>query len=122
RSGAVLAISRVNYPNLAAWRSKTMPDYSREVENGLRAAVRDYRRIDQREHRLGRVPALDLAFRHGGERASDERGEWVVLMRFLFFRRYSLSLTLTMPADRYRRFRRAHRAVRDSFQPYFPSP
>ena len=113
-SQALLAINRVGYPNLEAWRKRTMPAYKEEIEEGIRATVRGYRPLHSRVHKLGNVPALDLSFRHH----TDGRAE-VVLVRFLFFRSYSLSLILSTPARTHRTHLRRHRGVLESFQPYF---
>jgi hypothetical protein len=112
-SDAALAISRVDYPNPDAWRNR-QPFFD-EVENGLAAATAGFERLHRRVHRLGRVPAMDLFFRHRGPGDGDE----IVLMRFLFFRTYSMTLALSLPAGDYRASRRALAALVDSFQPYF---
>lgn len=113
-SGALLAITRVDYPNPRAWRRDH--GFFAEVEAGIETASSGYQRFHHRQHRMGRVPTLDLGFRR---RAA--RGREVVLMRFLFFRRYTVSLTMTMPARAYRRHQAALRALLDSFAPYFGS-
>lgn len=110
--GARLVITRVAYPNPGAWSRKDA--FFDQVEHGIRAAAPGCTRLQRRQHRLGRVPAMDVQLRrrmgHGAE---------VVHMRFLFFRRYTLTLTLAAPARGYRRHGRAYRALVDSFVPYF---
>lgn len=114
RSGARLAITRVDYPNPGAWRQKDA--FFEEVEDGVREAAPGYTRLHRQRRRLGKVPAMDLFFRR---RTGD--GTQVVLLRFLFFRRYTLALALASPARAYRRHGRAHRALVDGFVPYFGS-
>ena len=116
RGGATLAINRVDYPNLAAWRKGTFPDYADEVERGFRDAVRDYRRDSRRTHHLGIVPALDLSFRHRGD-----SGDHIVHVRVLFYRLYSLTIVASIPATTRRSQRRAPRDAVASFQPYLRS-
>lgn len=111
-SGAVLAVTRVDYPNRRAWRRDQ--GFFAEVEAGVETASTGYRRFHRRQHRIGRVPALDLGFRR-----RTEQGREVVLMRFLFFRRYTVSLTVTAPARAYRRHQGALRPLLDGFTPYF---
>ncbi len=111
---ALMAVSRVEYPNLDAWRRRTRKAYYSEIEKGIKTSVDGYKRLRQNTTRLGRVPALDLTFRH-----RDKDGERVVFMRFLFFRTYSLSLSLSLPYRQYRRHKRRLRTVLHSFKPYF---
>jgi hypothetical protein len=111
-SGARLAITRVDYPNPAAWQQEAA--FFEQVEDGVRAAAPGYARLHRRQLRLGRVPAMDLSFRR---RTGD--GAEVVHMRFLFFRRYTLALALAAPARAHRRHGREHRALVDSFVPSF---
>jgi hypothetical protein len=110
--GAVLAITRVDYPNADAWRGKDR--FFEEVEAGVREHTEGYRRLGRRTHKLGRVPAMDLTFRH-------QRGDGheVVLTRFIFFRTYSLALTVAVPGEAYGERRRQLARLVSSFQPYF---
>lgn len=109
-TGALLAITRMNVPNQRAWRSDD--DFFAEVESGVERASAGYDRFHRKQHRVGSVPALDLAFRQRGP-----RGREVVLMRFLFFRRYTLAFALRAPASAYRRHDRTWRALCESFAP-----
>lgn len=109
---ARLVVTRVDHPNRAAWRSERT--FFSQVERGVARAADGYRRLHRRRGRLGRVPHLDLRFRR---RTAD--GREVVAMRFLFFRRYSLILTVSTEADRARRQRRTVRRLVRSFVPYF---
>lgn len=114
-SRALAAVARVDYPNLDAWRSRNRNAYFAEIEDGIREAVLGYERVSMRGRTLTRldVPVLDLTFRH----RTGDRDE-IVLMRFLFFRRYSLSLTIRTPAGEFRSHKRAWEQARTSFQPY----
>ncbi|WP_428264044.1 hypothetical protein [Haliangium sp.] len=111
-SDARLAITRIRYPNLRAWRGED--SFFAEVEAGVAAAAVGLDRFHQRRQRLGRVPALDLGFRGRGP-----NGREVLLTRFLFFRRYTLALTMRVPTRGYRRHQRALRALVESFEPSF---
>ena len=114
RSNARLAIARMNYPNLGAWRRDKA--FFAQVEAGLSETSPGFKRLYQNQMRIGKVPALDVTFRR---KTND--GTEVVLMRFLFFRRYTLALTLSMPKRAYRRYRRTHRKLIENFVPYFGS-
>jgi hypothetical protein len=114
-SGALLAITRMNLANPRAWRDDE--DFFAEVEAGIESASQRYQRFHRRQQRVNKVPALDLGFRR-----DSERGREVVLMRFLFFRRYTLALALRVPAPAYRRHERAFRTLVTSFAPYLPEP
>jgi hypothetical protein len=114
-SGALLAITRMNLANPRAWRDDD--DFFAEIESGIESASARYQRFHHRQQRVSKVPALDLGFRR-----DSERGREVVLMRFLFFRRYTLALALRVPAPAYRRHERALRTLVTSFAPYLPAP
>ena len=110
-SGALLAITRVGLANPRAWRGDD--DFFAGVEAGIERTSARYQRFHHRQQRVARVPALDLGFRR-----DSERGREVVLMRFLFFRRYALALALRVPAPAYRRHERAFRKLIERFEPY----
>jgi hypothetical protein len=114
-SGALLAITRMNLANPRAWRDDG--DFFAEVEAGIESTSARYQRFHRRQQRVDKVPALDLGFRR-----DTERGREVVLMRFLFFRRYTLALALRVPAPAHRRHERAFRTLVTSFAPYVPAP
>lgn len=115
RSGALLAITRMNLDNPRAWRDDG--DFFAEVEAGIEDTSPRYQRFHRRQQRVNKVPALDLGFRR-----DSERGREVVLMRFLFFRRYTLALALRVPARAYRRHERAFRTLVTSLAPYVAAP
>lgn len=113
RSGALVAVSRIDYPNLSAWRQRTREAYYDAIVAGIEESTPGYALMERRASMQGQVPALDVIHGRGGER--DE----VVLMRFLFFRRYALALAVIVDKRAYRRHKRALRAVQQSFQPFF---
>jgi hypothetical protein len=115
RSGAVLAITRMN---LVSPRSRDHEEaFLAGVEDGIENASARYQRFHRRQQRVARVPALDLGFRR-----DSARGREVVLMRFLFFRRYTVALAVRVPARAYRRHERALRKLVESFEPYVETP
>ncbi len=114
KRGAVLTVNRVDYPNIPAWRKSTRTPYYDQIERGVRERVTRYKRLKRTALHKGKVPVLDLVFRH-----RTDAGEHVVIMRFLFYRRYSVSLSVSVPAREYKRRKRALLGLRDSFQPYF---
>jgi hypothetical protein len=116
-SGALLAITRMNLANPRAWRNGDDDDFFAEIEAGVEGASARYQRFHRRQQRVNQVPALDLGFRR-----DTERGREMVLMRFLFFRRYTLALALRVPAPAYRRHERAFRSLVTSFAPYVAQP
>jgi hypothetical protein len=109
-AGALLAITRMNVPNQRAWRKDE--GFFAEVESGVERASAGYDRFHRKQHRIGSVPVLDLGFRQ-----RSARGREVVLLRFLFFRRYTVAFALRAPAAAYRRHDRAWRALHESFAP-----
>jgi hypothetical protein len=109
-TGALLAITRMNVSNQRAWRQDD--GFFAEVEAGVERASPGYDRFHRKQHRAGSVPVLDLAFRQ-----RTARGREVVLMRFLFFRRYTVVFALRAPASAYRRHDRTWRALHESFTP-----
>jgi hypothetical protein len=111
RTGALLAITRMGIPSPRAWRDDTA--FFAEIEAGIASTSAGYQRFHRRQQRVTDVPALDLGFLR-----DTARGRELVLMRFLFFRRYTLALALTAPAATQRRHERAFRALVDSFAPY----
>lgn len=114
-SGALLAITRMDLPNPRAWRDDD--DFFADVEAGIESTSARYQRFHRRQQRVNRVPALDLGFRR-----DTGRGREVVLMRFLFFRRYTLALALRVPAAAHRRHERDFRKLLESFAPYIRTP
>jgi hypothetical protein len=114
RSGALLAVSRIDYPNSAAWRQRSRDAYYDAIVAGIETSTPGYDLVERGASMQGQVPALDLIYRR-----REARGSEVVLLRFLFFRRYALALALTVPERGYRGHKRALRAVQQNFAPFF---
>lgn len=108
--GQALAVTRVRYPN----PRRTREEYRDQVVAGIRAATRDFTKLTRRDRTLATVPVTDVVFRH-----RTDSGARVTSVRFLFFRTFTVMLTVTGPADGHRRSRRATAALVSSFQPYF---
>jgi hypothetical protein len=110
--GQRLTVSRINHPNLAAWKKKK--HFFEQVVRGLAANTQGFRLRRQKRRKAGLVPVLELAFYRKGKLAKES-----VWMRFLFFRRYTIVAVSALPANAKRSLRlQANRAV-DSLQPYF---
>ncbi len=111
-TGQSLVVTRIDFPNIDAWRNKR--PYFTAVEAGFRAASTDYRRLRKRQRKLGRVPVMDLRFerRRAGARET-------VDVRVIFFRTYSLTLLVASPDRPPRRVARATRAMLTGFRPFF---
>jgi len=108
----VLAITRANFPNIPAWRKKQA--FFTAVEAGFAEASDDYRRLHLRRRHLGRVPVMDLRFER--QRAGQRETAFV---RLLFFRTYSLTLTVVSPGRLARRQSREVGKITDAFRPFF---
>lgn len=109
-TGQALAVTRVAYPN----RHRKDKAYRDQVVAGLAAATRDYKQLSRRDRTLSTVPVTDVVFRH---RAAS--GVRVTSVRFLFFRTFTLILTVAGPAEGHDRAKRATAALLSSFQPYY---
>ena len=106
------AITRINAPNRRAWRKDAA--FFREVEAGLAKSSQGYKRRTRRQHKLGKVPALDIDFERTHEQATER-----VYSRFLFFRTFSVTLMIAVPKRAPRSLRRRVAKMRASFRPYF---
>jgi hypothetical protein len=108
--GQLLTITRLDYPNTAAWRNAA--SFFDQVEAGVAATATGYRRLSRSVSR-DVLPLMDLWFQHqrGGTAET-------VAMRFLFFRAYTLILTVSTRSAAYPRQRRPVRKLLASFQPY----
>lgn len=89
RDRAVLAITRARVPNIDAWRTKTRDAHLDDIERGLAASVRGYKRIARKLTHAGEVPVLDIE-----ARGSDGTTR---LVRVLLFRTYALALAIELP-------------------------
>ena len=83
-SGAVLAVSRVDVANPAAWRGDKR--FFREVEDGVAATTPGYKRLRSKRRSIDDVPVLDLVFSRDGA-----AGIETTALRIVFFRTFSLS-------------------------------
>jgi len=106
------AITRVDAPNRRAWRKDAR--FFQEVEEGLAKSVSGYKRLHRRQHKLGKVPALDLNFRRQHANRPDE-----VVARFLFFRTFTITLMVAVPAKAAGRARAHAVELRETLKPYF---
>ncbi len=88
-SGLVLAITRAQIPNPDAWRAKTREAYADEIERGVTARIRGYKRLARVISDSQGVPALDLEARRAD-------GATIVL-RVLLFRTYALTVAIEVP-------------------------
>lgn len=109
--GLTVTVSRIEHPNRDARRG--VDRYFEQVERGVAEATPHYRRLGKTLHRIGQVPVLDLHVRRGPREARER-----VSMRFLFFWRYSLVLTVAGPERAVAKARRPVRRLLASFQPY----
>ena len=119
RTRATLAINRVDHPNLQAWRKKNREAYYQEIEKGVMEQLADYERIAFRMQHIKKIPVFELSFRHRGARDGRRQSSRLVMMRFIFYRRYSLSMSLSIPERTFKRKKRIFKRVRDSFVPLY---
>ena len=88
-SGLVLAVTRAQVPNPDAWRAKTREVYADEIERGVTARIKGYKRLARVLADRQVVPALDLEARRAD-------GATIVL-RVLLFRTYALTVAIEVP-------------------------
>ena len=119
----VLVVSRGDASNPRAWSKRRRPSLLAEVEAGLAAAASKYRKIGKgRDFFAAGVPAFDFELERDVPVTSDDgiatkhRRERVVV-RFLFFRTYTLVLTIAGPPKAVRAARGESDRVRASFSP-----
>jgi hypothetical protein len=87
-AGEILAVTRSQVPNADAWRTKKRDAYLDQIEKGVAAKVKGYKRVS-RKLDITTVPTLDLE-------AKRDDGATIV-MRILLFRTYALALALEIP-------------------------
>jgi len=105
-AGELLAITRARIPNPDAWRPKTREAYADQIERGIAARTKGYRRLARKVREVNGVPALDVEARRAD-------GATLVI-RVLLFRTYALALAIEVP----RRLTGARaRAIATSFAP-----
>ena len=85
----VLAITRAPVPNPDAWRSKKRDAYVDQIERGLAARIKGYKRVSRKLVELESIPALELE-------AKRDDGATLVF-RILLFRTYALALAIEVP-------------------------
>jgi hypothetical protein len=87
--GIVLAVTRAQVPNTAAYYTDARDAYVDLIERGIAARVPGYRRVARRFGDQHGTPALDLeASRDGGA---------TIVVRVLLFWTYALSLAIEVP-------------------------
>ena len=88
--GALLAVTRAQVPNTAAWRAKTRDAYADDIERGITDQVPGYKRVSKKIAVVHDVPTLDLEARR--------RDGASVVIRVLMFRTYALALAIEVPS------------------------
>ncbi len=85
----LLAVTRAQVPNPDAWRAKTREAYADQVEKGIAARIKGYKRTSRKVAEVNTIPTLDLEARR-------DDGATIVI-RVLLFRTYALSLAIEVP-------------------------
>ena len=102
----VLAITRAQVPNPEAWRTKQRDAYIDQIEKGVAAKIKGYRRVSRKLVDVHAIPTLDL------EAKRDDGA--TVLIRVLLYRTYALALAIEVPKSQ---SARDARAIVTSFAP-----
>lgn len=100
-----LAITRVS----VGIRQREPEELVAEVERGVASATRGYQRVRRKLGQTSKVPTFDLWY---------ESSSGLTLLRFLFFSRHSVVLSIGLESGAGRRERRAAEAMLKSFRPY----
>jgi hypothetical protein len=87
--GVVLAVTRAPVPNTAAYRAQDREAYADQIERGIAARVKGYRRVARRLGEQSGTPALDLE----AKRADGA----TIVVRVLLFWTYALALAIEVP-------------------------
>ena len=87
--GIVLAVTRAPVPNDRAYRKDVREAYVDEIERGIAASVKGYRRLARRFAEQNGTPALDVEARR-------DDGATIVV-RVLLFWTYALALAIEVP-------------------------
>jgi hypothetical protein len=106
----IFAITRSAVPNPDAWRPKKRDAYIDQIERGLAAKIKGYRRVTKKVSETNTIPTLDLE-------AKRDDGATIVV-RVLLFRTYALSLAVEVPK---RASPSAARAIAQTFSAPLPS-
>jgi hypothetical protein len=85
----VLAITRAQVPNPDAWRSKRREAYIDQIERGVAAKIKGYKRVSRKLGEVNTIPTLELE----AKRADGA----TIVMRVLLYRTYALSLAIEIP-------------------------
>lgn len=85
----LLAITRAQVANPDAWRSKKREAYVDQIEKGVAASIKGYKRVSRKLVEVNAVPTLELE-------AKRDDGAMIVF-RILLFRTYALSLAIEVP-------------------------
>lgn len=101
--GAVGVITRIDFPNMSAWRGQR--HYFDDVIAGVREATPGFALIRQVRTRQQRLPVLELHYRR------DHPVRPFVITRFLFWRTLTVVLTISST----RKLRRASAALASTF-------
>jgi hypothetical protein len=88
--GIVLAVTRAPVPNASAYIAESRDAYADEIEHGIAARVKGYRRVSRRLAEQHGTPALDLE----AKRADGA----TIVVRVLLFWTYALALAIEVPA------------------------
>jgi hypothetical protein len=88
-TGALLVLTRADVPNPDAWVADKKQAYADQVEKGIKASVRGYKRLAKKLGDANGVPALDL------EAKRDDGA--IIVVRVLLFRTYAVSVAIEMP-------------------------
>lgn len=109
--GVVLAVTRAPVPNTSAYRAQERDAYADQIERGIAARVKGYRRVARRLGEQRGTPALDLE----AKRADGA----TIVVRVLLFWTYALALAIEVPPDANAKLARD---VAASFAPPRPRP
>jgi len=102
----ILAITRAQVPNPDAWRTKTREAYADQIERGVAATIKGYKRVSRKLGEVNTIPTLELeAKRAGGA---------TIVMRVLLYRTYALGLAIEVPK---RMSTKQARAIAATFAP-----
>jgi hypothetical protein len=85
----LLAITRSQVPNSNAWRPKKRDAYLDQIEKGVAANIKGYKRLARRFVETNAIPTLELEARR-------DDGATIV-MRILLYRTYALALAIEVP-------------------------
>jgi hypothetical protein len=102
----ILAITRAPVPNPDAWRTKKRDAYVDQIERGVSAKVKGYKRVSRKLLEVATVPVLELE-------AKRDDGATLVF-RILLYRTYALALAIEVPK---RGSPKDARAIAASFTP-----